>query len=132
MISDETELGDTHSQDGAEIVTTLKCTEPQTQEVESTPGPIPRKLTEERDIKMAEMQEYYNKKNFSELQHENFYDKLMALKAEQEEHIKLVESVYLKELQNNQSVSKPDVTRRPKSILKQKLSADKVKYREHN
>ena len=132
MISDETELGDTHSQDGAEIVTTLKCTEPQTQDAESTPGPIPRKLTEERDIKMAEMQEYYNKKNFAELQHENFYDKLMALKAEQEEHIKLVESVYLKELQNNQSVSKPDVTRRPKSILKQKLSTDKVKYREHN
>ena len=84
----------------------------------SSQEPPGEQLIEIQDFKMAEMQDYYNKKNIKELQQENFYDKLMALKAEQEEHIKLVESVYFKELQNNQSISKPDVTRRPKKKLR--------------
>ena len=46
---------------------------------------------------------------------ENFYEKLMILKKEQAEHIKLVERVYFKELKQNNSHSAPV---RPRSILK--------------
>ena len=79
-----------------------------------------------RDFIMAEMQDYYHNRNIKELQQENFYDKLMTLKKEQEEHIKLVESVYFKELRNNKKLSSPVLTRRPKSILKHSFSGDKV------
>ena len=79
-------------------------------------------LENRRAAEMDQMKEYFNmKKNLNQLEHENFYEKLMALKAEQEEHIKLVESVYLKELQNNKSSAKTKQNRRPKSILKHTL-----------
>ena len=126
------EPGDTHSQDGTQIRPNLRSSEFEAEQESSRLNSIssqefPREqLIEQRDFKMAEMQEYYNKKNMKELQRENFYDKLMALKAEQEEHIKLVESVYFKELRSNQNVSKLELTRRPKSILKHKISSDKV------
>ena len=122
----------THSQDTGETQPNLRSpellTERQSGRLSTSSGKhLPgEQITDTRDFIMEEMQDYYNKKNIKELQRENFYDKLMALKKEQEEHIKLVESVYFKELRNNQKVSKPDLTKRPKSILKQSWSAEKV------
>ena len=46
---------------------------------------------------------------------ENFYEKLMILKKEQAEHIKLVERVYFKELSQNNT---KQAQMRPSSILK--------------
>ena len=46
---------------------------------------------------------------------ENFYEKLMILKKEQAEHIKLVERVYFKELSQNNT---KQAQLRPSSILK--------------
>ena len=46
---------------------------------------------------------------------ENFYEKLMILKKEQAEHIKLVERVYFKELSQNNT---KQTQMRPSSILK--------------
>ena len=56
-----------------------------------------------RNIKMDEMGE------------ENFYEKLMILKKEQAEHIKLVERVYFKELKQNNTLP---ANVRYRSILK--------------
>ena len=57
----------------------------------------------DRNIKMNEMGE------------ENFYEKLMILKKEQAEHIKLVERVYFKELKQNNTLP---ANVRYRSILK--------------
>ena len=54
----------------------------------------------------------------TEMGDENFYEKLMILKKEQAEHIKLVERVYFKELKQNISHGAPV---RPRSILKKPL-----------
>ena len=59
--------------------------------------------------------EYNRNIKMNEIGEENFYEKLMILKKEQEEHIKLVGRVYFKELRQNNSKS---TQIRPRSILK--------------
>ena len=49
---------------------------------------------------------------------ENFYEKLMILKKEQAEHIKLVERVYFKELSQNNTKQSQAQLRPSSSILK--------------
>ena len=57
---------------------------------------------------------------------ENFYEKLMILKKEQAEHIKLVERVYFKELSQNNT---KQAGMRPSSILKNpQQTPNMVKY----
>ena len=59
--------------------------------------------------------EYNRNIKMNEMGEENFYEKLMILKKEQAEHIKLVERVYFKELKQNNTLP-ANVTYR--SILK--------------
>ena len=81
--------------------------------------------------------EAYYKENRECTNSADFYDKLMQLKAEQEEHIRLVEAVYLRELTGNSPVlSGPQAStpRRKRSgskprkgILKSSSTEDKDK-----
>ena len=50
------------------------------------------------DVAILELNQDIKTKNMSQLDQEQFYDKLMALKKEHERHIKLVEKVYLSEV----------------------------------
>ena len=50
------------------------------------------------DSAILELNQDIKTKNMSQLDQEQFYDKLMALKKEHERHIKLVEKVYLSEV----------------------------------
>ena len=50
------------------------------------------------DDAILELNQDIKTKNMSQLDQEQFYDKLMALKKEHERHIKLVEKVYLSEV----------------------------------
>ena len=60
---------------------------------------------------------------------ENFYEKLMILKKEQAEHIKLVERVYFKELSQNNT---KQAQLRPSSILKKpQQNTNMVNYLVH-
>ena len=61
---------------------------------------------------------------------ENFYEKLMILKKEQAEHIKLVERVYFKELSQNNT---KQAGMRPSSILKKpQQNPNMVKFFENS
>ena len=59
--------------------------------------------------------EYKRNIKMNEMGEENFYEKLMILKKEQAEHIKLVERVYFKELKQNNTLP---ANVRYRSILK--------------
>ena len=59
--------------------------------------------------------EYNRNIKMNEMGEENFYEKLMILKKEQAEHIKLVERVYFKELKQNNTLP---ANVRYRSILK--------------
>ena len=52
----------------------------------------------EDDGAIVELNQDIKTKNMTQLDQEQFYDKLMALKKEHEMHIKLVEKVYLSEV----------------------------------
>ena len=52
----------------------------------------------EEDGAIVELNQDIKTKNMTQLDQEQFYDKLMALKKEHEMHIKLVEKVYLSEV----------------------------------
>ena len=109
-VADETEPRSSAQDDGSDHINRKE------QEVET------------REILMQGMQEYYARKNMNELQRENFYDKLIALKKEQEKHIQLVERVYLLELEQKM-VSKREedpLEYRSRSILKNVGSIEQV------
>ena len=58
-----------------------------------------------QEEELVQMEEYYQKKS-TEGNSPDFYSKLMSLKAEQEEHLRLVEAVYLRELAASATSSK--------------------------
>ena len=59
---------------------------------------LPIQAVDLREVAVSEMEAYYRQNRASP---GDFYSQLMALKAEQEEHIALVEGVYLRELQGS-------------------------------
>ena len=62
---------------------------------------------------MVKLEKDLRLKNISQLERENFYEKLMVLKQEQADHIRLVERVYRSEVYTEQ-----EDTAQPRGILK--------------
>ena len=62
---------------------------------------------------MVKLEKDLKSKNISQLEQENFYEKLMVLKHEQADHIRLVERVYRSEVYMEQEDNS-----QPRSILK--------------
>ena len=62
---------------------------------------------------MVKLEKDLKSKNISQLERENFYEKLMVLKQEQADHIRLVERVYRSEVYAEQ-----EDTNQPRGILK--------------
>jgi hypothetical protein len=87
------------------------------------------------EVAVGEMEKFYTSIECAKENKQPFYDKLLALKQEHFQHMKLIESLYLQELNANTKgrsrVNRPS-SAKPKSILKNTLSVDKENFNSNN